>query len=208
MQRLNGIPIAVESRARVNLTLMQQPSRGQCSRNMDPGDGAQLINTWAIVHVQYAESRFRIPALPPCFGRGGGQPKSQKNPSPMNMAKAFFIMMEASIAFSQNTAASSVWASDKAHSLRYDAVFETIPSTNSIISIACEHPPPHKHTNTCKRRRVLRVLLSTCEPKLLLSRKHHLSGKRRVQRSATRRPQRPNRVVPNYQRHCHNASCK
>ena len=36
---------------------------------------------------------------------------------------------------SKKTAASYECASDSAHSLRYDAVLETDPSTNSIVSI-------------------------------------------------------------------------
>jgi len=35
----------------------------------------------------------------------------------------------------KNVSASSVCANDKAHNLRYDAVFDTVPRTNSIVSI-------------------------------------------------------------------------
>lgn len=35
----------------------------------------------------------------------------------------------------KNTSASSEWASERAHSLRYEAVFEIQLSTNSIVSI-------------------------------------------------------------------------
>jgi len=35
----------------------------------------------------------------------------------------------------KNVTASSVWARERAHSLRYDAVFDTQPRTNSIVSI-------------------------------------------------------------------------
>lgn len=35
----------------------------------------------------------------------------------------------------KNVSASSVCANESAHSLRYDAVLETVPSTNSIVSI-------------------------------------------------------------------------
>jgi len=35
----------------------------------------------------------------------------------------------------KNVSASSVCASESAHNLRYDAVFDTVPSTNSIVSI-------------------------------------------------------------------------
>lgn len=55
----------------------------------------------------------------------------------MKTATGLFIMIVASIAFSQKTAASSVWASDRAHSRRYEAVLDTIPRTNSIVSMAC-----------------------------------------------------------------------
>lgn len=36
---------------------------------------------------------------------------------------------------SKNTLASCECASESAHNLRYDAVFEIVPSTNSIVSI-------------------------------------------------------------------------
>ena len=37
---------------------------------------------------------------------------------------------------SKNTAANYPWANDKAQSLRYEAVLETVPRTNSIVSIS------------------------------------------------------------------------
>jgi len=40
------------------------------------------------------------------------------------------------IVLSKNTAASYPWANERAHSLRYEAVLETVPNTNSIVSIS------------------------------------------------------------------------
>lgn len=37
---------------------------------------------------------------------------------------------------SKNTFASYPWANDRAHNLRYDAVLEIDPKTNSIVSIS------------------------------------------------------------------------
>lgn len=52
--------------------------------------------------------------------------------------------------FSQNTVASSEWARDKAHRRRYDAVLDTVPSTNSIVSMVCR---TSKHTRTKGRKK-------------------------------------------------------
>lgn len=60
------------------------------------------------------------------------------------------MLMVESMAFSQKTAASSVCASDKAHNLRYDAVLDTMPRTNSIVSIACGH----EHNERISMRKV------------------------------------------------------
>lgn len=40
------------------------------------------------------------------------------------------------IVFSKKTAESSLWARERAHNLRYDAVFDTVPRTNSMVSIS------------------------------------------------------------------------
>ncbi len=58
-----------------------------------------------------------------------------KIPYPMKVANQFTLRVDR-IAFSQNTVASSEWARERAHRRRYEAVFDTIPRTNSIVSIA------------------------------------------------------------------------
>ena len=54
---------------------------------------------------------------------------------PINIMIAFALTIPPPIVFSKNTRANWPWANDKAHKRRYDAVFEILPNTNSIVSI-------------------------------------------------------------------------
>lgn len=61
-----------------------------------------------------------------------GKRKNVANPytTPGESPKARF-----NSSLSKNTSANCPWASERAQSLRYDAVLEIEPSTNSIVSI-------------------------------------------------------------------------
>ena len=54
---------------------------------------------------------------------------------PIKIIIALALTIPPPIVFSKNTRASWPWAKDKAHKRRYDAVFEILPKTNSIVSI-------------------------------------------------------------------------
>jgi hypothetical protein len=59
----------------------------------------------------------------------------RKKYSPIMIMIVLALLMPPPIVFSKNTLESCPWASDNAQRRRYEAVFEILPRTNSIVSI-------------------------------------------------------------------------